>query len=172
MSLLALLVASVALVAAAPALAQQSGEVVVKSPQAILIDADSGGVLFQRNADDLVPPASMSKLMLLILMFNALRAGEITLDTDVVMSEHAWRTGGAPSRGSAMFVPLGKTAKVDELLKGIIVQSGNDAAIAMAEKHRGQRERFRRGHDRGGAAPRSQEIGVHATPPGSTTPSI
>ncbi len=124
-----------------PVLAQ-SGEVSIKSPQAILMDADSGAIMFQRNADDLVSPASMSKLMLLILLFNALRAGEVTLDSDVMISVHAWRTGGAPSRGSAMFVPLGKTAKVDELLKGIVVQSGNDAAIAIAEKLGGSEELF------------------------------
>jgi serine-type D-Ala-D-Ala carboxypeptidase (penicillin-binding protein 5/6) len=124
-----------------PALAQ-SGEVSIKSPQAILMDADSGAILFQRNADELVSPASMSKLMLLIMLFNALRAGELKLDTDVVMSVHAWRTGGAPSRGSAMFVPLGKTATVDEMLKGVVVQSGNDAAIALAEKLRGSEESF------------------------------
>ena len=116
-----------------PVLAQ-SGEVVIKSPQAILMDADSGAIMFQRNADDPVSPASMSKLMLLIMLFNALRTGAVTLETEVLVSEFAWRTGGAPSRGSAMFLPLGKMAKVDDLLKGIIVQSGNDAAIVVAEK--------------------------------------
>ena len=138
----ALLVAFASLVAGPRSLHAQSGEVVVKSPQAILMDADSGGILFQRNADELVPPASMSKLMLLIMIFNALRAGEITLETEVMMSEYAWRTGGAPSRTSAMFVPLGKTAKVDEMLKGIIVQSGNDASIAMAERLGGSEQKF------------------------------
>jgi D-alanyl-D-alanine carboxypeptidase (penicillin-binding protein 5/6) len=126
-----------------PAFAQaQSGEVVLKSTQAILMDADSGAVLFQRNADQLVPPASMSKLMLLIMMFMALRSGEIKLDSDFLMSEYAWRTGGAPSRTVSMFVPLGKTATVDELLKGIIVQSGNDAAISVAENMLGSEPLF------------------------------
>jgi D-alanyl-D-alanine carboxypeptidase (penicillin-binding protein 5/6) len=120
----------------------QGGEVVLKSPQAILMDADSGAVLFQRNADELVPPASMSKLMLLIMMFMALRSGELKADADFLMSEHAWRTGGAPSRTSAMFVPLGKTAKVDELMKGIIVQSANDAAISVAENMMGSEALF------------------------------
>ena len=138
----ALLVAFGPLMAGARPLLAQSGEVVVKSTQVILIDADSGGVLFQRNADELVPPASMSKLMLLIMIYNALRAGEITPETEVMMSEYAWRTGGAPSRTSAMFVPLGKTAKVEEMLKGIIVQSGNDASIAMAERLGGSEWRF------------------------------
>ena len=138
----ALFVVLCPLIAGPRPLRAQSGEVVVKSPQAILMDADSGGILFQRNADELVAPASMSKLMLLIMIFNALRAGEITPDTEVMMSEHAWRTGGAPSRTSAMFVPLGKTAKVSEMLQGIIVQSGNDASIAMAERLGGSEQKF------------------------------
>ena len=138
----ALLIAYGALIASIVPVFAQSADVTLKSPQAILMDADSGGVLFQRNGDDLVSPASMSKLMLLILLFNALRSGEVTLETEVLMSEHAWRTGGAPSRGSAMFVPLGKTAKVDELLRGIVVQSGNDASIAIAEKLAGSEEAF------------------------------
>lgn len=119
-----------------PARAQPGGaaDIPIKSRQAIVVDADSGAVLYQRNADELVPPASMSKLMLLVLLFRALRDGILQLDTPVTMSEHAWRTGGAPSKSSSMFVPLGKTATVDELLKGIVVQSGNDAAIAIAEK--------------------------------------
>jgi len=121
---------------------QQSGDVVLKSPQAILMDADTGAVLFQRNADQPVQPASMSRLMLLVMMFTALRSGELKLDADFLMSEYAWRTGGAPSRTSSMFVPLGKTAKVDELLKGIIVQSGNDAAIAVAENMLGNETLF------------------------------
>ena len=128
----------------APARAQPSGaaDVPIKSRQAIVVDADSGAVLYQRNADELVPPASMSKLMLLIMLFRALREGIVQLDTPVTMSEHAWRTGGAPSRSSAMFVPLGKTATIDELLKGIVVQSGNDAAISIAEKLGGTETAF------------------------------
>jgi D-alanyl-D-alanine carboxypeptidase (penicillin-binding protein 5/6) len=114
--------------AVVPSVAQSTGEVAIKSKQAIVVDADSGAVLFQRNADELVSPASMSKLMLLVILFKALREGLLQLTTEVVMSEHAWRTGGAPSKSSSMFVPLGKTATVDELLKGIVVRSGNDAA--------------------------------------------
>jgi D-alanyl-D-alanine carboxypeptidase (penicillin-binding protein 5/6) len=127
-----------------PVLAQgQSGaEVVLKSPHAILMDADSGSVLYQRSADELAPPASMSKLMLLLMMFLALRSGELKLEDEFLMSEHAWRTGGAPSRTPAMFVPLGKTAKVEELIKGIIVQSANDAAISVAENMKGSEALF------------------------------
>ncbi len=128
--------------AVVPSTAQTTGELVIKSKQAIVMDADSGAVLFQRNADDLVSPASMSKLMLLVMLFRALRAGLVQLGTEVPMSEHAWRTGGAPSKSSSMFVPLGKTATVDELMKGIIVQSGNDAAISVAEKLAGSENAF------------------------------
>lgn len=121
---------------------QQGGEVVLKSPQAIVMDAETGAVLFARNADELAPPASMSKLMVLLLMFMALKSGELQPDTEFLMSENAWRTGGAPSRTPAMFVPLGKTAKVEELVKGIIVQSANDAAISVAENMKGNEALF------------------------------
>jgi serine-type D-Ala-D-Ala carboxypeptidase (penicillin-binding protein 5/6) len=122
--------------------AQQSGEVVLKSPQAILMDADSGAVLYQRSGDTGVPPGGMSKLMVVLMLFTALKSGEVKLDADFLMSEHAWRTGGAPSRTSSMFVPVGKTAKVEELLKGIIVQVANDAAISVAENMGGSETLF------------------------------
>jgi len=121
---------------------ERGGEPVLKSTRAILIDADTGAVLYQRSADELVAPASMSKIMLLLMVFMALRSGELKLDAEFLMSLNAWRTGGAPSRTSSMFVPLGKTATVDELIKGIIVQSGNDAAICIAENMKGSEAVF------------------------------
>ncbi|MFM2421650.1 MAG: hypothetical protein RL291_180 [Pseudomonadota bacterium] len=116
----------------------------IKAPQAIVMDAETGAVLFQHNADVLVPPASMSKLMTLHMMFKALRAGEIKPETEFLMSERAWRTGGAPSGTSAMFVPVGSKAKVEDLVRGIIVQSGNDAAISVAENLAGNEDNFAR----------------------------
>src|SRR5262245_10677453 len=121
---------------------QQSAEVAIKSSQAIVMDADTGAVLYARNADELSPPASMSKLMLLLMMFMALKSGELKPDAEFLMSEYAWRNGGAPSRAPALFVPLGKTAKVEELIKGIIVQSANDAAISVAENMKGSENLF------------------------------
>ncbi len=109
---------------------------------AILMDADTGAILFQHNADELLPPASMSKLMTAAVAFKALKDGKVSLDDEFVMSEHAWRTGGAPSRTSAMFVPLNNKVTVNELLQGMIVQSGNDAAIAIAEGMSGTEEAF------------------------------
>jgi serine-type D-Ala-D-Ala carboxypeptidase (penicillin-binding protein 5/6) len=132
---------------AAPAVAQspQSGganEYVSKAKNAILLDAESGAVMYQLKADELIVPASMSKLMTLAVVFRALKAGQIKLTDQFLMSEYAWRHGGAPSRTSAMMVPLNTKATLDELLQGIIVQSGNDAAIAVAEGMAGTETAF------------------------------
>jgi D-alanyl-D-alanine carboxypeptidase (penicillin-binding protein 5/6) len=113
-----------------------------KAKQVILMDADSGAILFQSNADQLVPPASMSKLMTLVVIFKALKAGQIKGSDQFLMSVNAWRRGGAPSRTSAMMVPVGNRESLDDLLQGIIVQSGNDAAIAVAEGMAGNEAAF------------------------------
>ena len=113
--------------------APQSGEFVTKARNAVLMDYESGAVLYQKSADDLVPPASMSKLMTLATLFKAMKDGKVKPDDQFLMSENAWRKGGAPSGTSAMFVPINTKARVDELIQGIIVQSGNDACIAVAE---------------------------------------
>ena len=126
----------------AQSVSPQSGEVLVRAAQAILMDADTGAVLYQRNADELMSPASMSKLMLVAVAFKALKAGEIKLQDQFFMSEYAWRKGGAPSGSSAMFVPVGTRATVEDLLRGITVQSGNDAAIAIAENMGGNEGQF------------------------------
>ena len=122
--------------------AAAQGEFTVKAAQAILMDADTGATMYQRNADELMYPASMSKLMTLAVAFKALKAGEIKLSDEFLMSENAWRKGGAPSGTSAMFVPLGTRATVEELIKGITVQSGNDAAISIAENMAGAEDVF------------------------------
>ncbi len=113
-----------------------------KAKQAILMDADSGAVLFQQDADKLVPPASMSKLMTLAVVFRALKAGTLKPTDPITMSVNAWRTGGAPSGTSAMFVPVNETATVEEMLQGIAIQSGNDACIAIAESMAGSEASF------------------------------
>ena len=116
--------------------------VTIKAPQAVLMDAESGAIVFQRGGDDLMYPSSMSKLMLLAVAFKALKAGEIKLGDEFFMSEYAWRKGGAPSGTLAMMVPVGKKAKVEELLKGITVQLGNDAALSVAENMAGNEGLF------------------------------
>lgn len=113
-----------------------------QAKQAILIEAETGAILYQHNADEIVPPASMSKLMTLAVMFKALKRGTLKLEDTFTVSEHAWRTGGAPSGTSAMFAGLGKQISVEDLLKGIAVQSGNDACIVVAEGMSGTEAAF------------------------------
>lgn len=122
--------------------ARAAANFATKAKQAILIDAKSGAVLYQKNADDLVPPASMSKLMTLAVVFRALKSGQIRMDDKFFMSENAWRKGGAPSGTSAMFVPVNSEVTLEELLQGIIIQSGNDACIAIAEGMAGSEAAF------------------------------
>jgi D-alanyl-D-alanine carboxypeptidase (penicillin-binding protein 5/6) len=104
-----------------------------KAPFAILMDYETGSVIYQKNADERMTPASMAKLMTLAVVFDQLRTGKIHLDDQFVISEHAWRDGGAKSGGSTMFAVLNSKVPVQDLLYGLIVQSGNDAAIALAE---------------------------------------
>jgi D-alanyl-D-alanine carboxypeptidase (penicillin-binding protein 5/6) len=124
------------------AAAQSDDTFVTSARAAILVDANTGAVLFAKNADDALPPASMSKLMTLLLAFKAVKDGRVSLETEMEMSVHAWRTGGAPSRTAAMFVPVNTKEKLDLLIQGVAVQSGNDAAIAIAEALAGSEEAF------------------------------
>jgi D-alanyl-D-alanine carboxypeptidase (penicillin-binding protein 5/6) len=103
------------------------------APYAILVDADTGTVLFEKNADKLNPPASMSKLMTAEVVMQAIQEGRIKLTDEFTVSEHAWRKGGAPSGGSAMFAAINSRVKVEDLLRGVMIASGNDACIALAE---------------------------------------
>lgn len=103
------------------------------APTAILIEAKSGSILFEKNADELRAPSSMMKLMTAEVVFNALKKGEIKLTDEFRISENAWRKGGAPSGGSTMFAALNSRVSVDDLLHGALIQSGNDACMALAE---------------------------------------
>jgi D-alanyl-D-alanine carboxypeptidase (penicillin-binding protein 5/6) len=104
-----------------------------RAGQALLMDAETDTVLFQHEADTPMPPASMAKLMTIAVIFRALDSGRLSLDDEFVVSEDAWRRGGAMAGGSTMFAELGSTIKLSDLLRGIIVQSGNDACIIVAE---------------------------------------
>ncbi|MGH6737010.1 MAG: D-alanyl-D-alanine carboxypeptidase family protein [Methyloceanibacter sp.] len=113
-----------------------------KAPRAILMDSGADLVLYEKDADTQFIPASMSKLMTLALVFRELKAGRIKLEDGFNVSEYAWRTGGAPSKTSAMFAPLNTAVPVDELIQGVTVQSGNDACIILAEGIAGSEEAF------------------------------
>ncbi len=115
-----------------------------KAPFAILVDYESGTVLFQKNADEPMEPASMAKLMTIAVVFEQLRSGRLSMDDEFFISETAWREGGAASGGSTMFAELGSKVSVENLLLSVIIQSGNDAGIALAEGIAGSEETFAR----------------------------
>src|SRR5476651_2482195 len=112
------------------------------APTAILIEASSGSVLFEKNADELRAPSSMMKLMTAEVVFHAIKQGEVKLTDEYRVSENAWRKGGAPAGGSTMFAAIHSKVSVDDLLHGAIIQSGNDACIALAEGIAGNERTF------------------------------
>src|SRR5712672_450372 len=112
------------------------------APTAILIEASSGSVLFEKNPDELRPPSSMMTLVTAEVVFHAIKQGDIKLTDEYRISENAWRRGGAPAGGSTMFAALNSKVSVDDLLHGAIIQSGNDACIALAEGMAGNERIF------------------------------
>ena len=112
------------------------------APTAILIEATSGSVLFEKNADELRAPSSMMKLMTAEVVFHAIKQGDIKLTDEFRVSENAWRKGGAPSGGSTMFAAINSKIPVDDLLHGAIIQSGNDACMVLAEGIAGNERTF------------------------------
>lgn len=104
-----------------------------RAEQALLLDVNTGTVLFSKNADMPVPPASLAKLMTMEVVFNALKAGRLSMDDEFLVSENAWRTGGAVSGGSTMFAELNSSIRLEDLIQGVIVQSANDGCIIIAE---------------------------------------
>ena len=107
-----------------------------------LEDYDTGAVLFDKAGLEPMPPASTSKLMVAEIVFRELKEGRLKLDDKEHVSEYAWRTGGAHAHGSAMFVAVKSDVRVEDLLRGLLVQSGNDAAIVLAEGIGGSEESF------------------------------
>ncbi|MFQ5985005.1 MAG: D-alanyl-D-alanine carboxypeptidase family protein [Alphaproteobacteria bacterium] len=123
--------------AAASALARPAAAIETTARQAILVDATTWTVLLERNADELMAPASMSKVMTVYMVFERLAEGSLSLDDRFLVSKKAWQKGG-----SKMFVEAGNQVSVEDLLRGIIVQSGNDASIVIAEGLAGTEEAF------------------------------
>ncbi len=112
----------------AQAFAQSAPPLDVAAKQAILIDSATNTVLFAKDADIQMPTSSMSKMMTMYVVFDALKSGTLHLDDKVDVSERAWK-----QEGSRMFLNVGEKASVEDLIRGVIVQSGNDAAVALAE---------------------------------------
>ncbi len=109
---------------------------------AILMDYDTGEYLFEKGITEAVPPASMSKLMTVYILMSKIKDGSIKLDDTFSVSENAWRKGGAATGGSTMFLSIGDNVSVENLIKGIVIQSGNDACIVVAENISGSEEDF------------------------------
>ncbi|MCM2397738.1 D-alanyl-D-alanine carboxypeptidase [Rhizobium sp. S95] len=113
-----------------------------KAAQVLLAEASTGTVLLSKGEATPFPPASLAKMMTLEVVFDALKRGEISLDTVYRVSEYAWRTGGAPSRTSTMFAALKSDIRVEDLVKGIAIQMANDGCIILAEGMTGSEAKF------------------------------
>ncbi|MBV9554511.1 MAG: D-alanyl-D-alanine carboxypeptidase [Alphaproteobacteria bacterium] len=104
---------------------------------ALIVEADTNTVLFEKAADERMPPASMSKIMTAYVAFGMLKSGRVSLGDELAVSERAWKLGG-----SKMFVPIGGRIKIDDLLKGVLIQSGNDACVVLAEGLAGSEQAY------------------------------
>ena len=113
-----------------------------KAKQALLMEDMTGTVLYAKSPETPIEPAALAKLMTMEVVFHELKAGKIDLATQYTVSEHAWRTGGAPSGGSTMFAKLKSSISVGDLIQGVIVQSANDGCIILAEGIAGSEEKF------------------------------
>jgi D-alanyl-D-alanine carboxypeptidase (penicillin-binding protein 5/6) len=108
-----------------------------KSSSLILMDYATGNIILEKNPDEPLEPASLTKIMTAYLTFKEIKAGRLSMDDEVLVSEKAWKTGG-----SRMFIEVGKMVKIDDLLHGLVIQSGNDAAVALAEHIAGTEDAF------------------------------
>ncbi|WP_026940664.1 D-alanyl-D-alanine carboxypeptidase family protein [Hellea balneolensis] len=135
------LLATLVFTLAGSANAQESG-FTTKAPHVVIMDFETGEVLYEKDAREPMAPASMTKIMTANMIFEALKNETITMDTEFRVSEEAWRRGGAASGSSTMYLDVKSSARVEDLIKGIIIQSGNDACIVMAEGLAGSETAF------------------------------
>lgn len=144
------------LVGVAPAFQDAAAQTLdTRAREALLVDFETGTVLLDKDAEKRMPPSSMSKLMTALMVFERLKEGSLSLDEKFRVSENAWRKGGAASGGSTMFLEPHTEVRVEDLLRGIIIQSGNDACIVVAENLMGSEEDFARAMTK-----RAHEIGL------------
>jgi D-alanyl-D-alanine carboxypeptidase (penicillin-binding protein 5/6) len=114
----------------------------ITASHAILMDYENGSILYEKAADTPYPPASLTKLMTMELVFQALQERRLSLEQAILITPYAWRRGGASSGGSTMFASVNSRIKVEDLIQGVVVVSGNDAAIAFAEELDGNESFF------------------------------
>ena len=140
-----ILIAAGLLAALLPAIAgaqKAPNTIETKAAHAYMIEASTGTVLLAKSEDQPISPASLAKLMTMGVVFEALKSGAISLDSEYPVSEHAWRTGGAPSRTATMFAALKSRIRVEDLVRGVTVDMANDACIILAEGIDGSEEKF------------------------------
>ncbi len=123
-------------------LSGQALAIETKATNAYLVDYDTGVVLLNKKGEEPMTPASMSKLMTTYILFDKIKSGEVQLDDVFVVSKNAWKKGGAASGSSTMFLNPNQKVKVQDLIRGILIQSGNDACITVAENISGSEEQF------------------------------
>ncbi len=128
---------SVLMLLSSVVMAQELQQPETEAKQAIIIDYDTNTVLYEKNADEKMPTSSMSKVLTTIVVYDAIRDGKLKMDQDLPVSERAWKMGG-----SRMFLDINTTAKVEDLIKGVVIQSGNDACVVLAEGVAGTEENF------------------------------
>lgn len=126
--------------AASQAFGQENFQTTVRN--AILVDVGTESVLFEKAADELQAPASLAKLMTMAVVFEEMRQGRLLPDQEIVISQDAWRRGGAPSRSSSMYAAVNSRVSVQNLIRGGVIVSGNDATIALAEAVSGTEQNF------------------------------
>ncbi len=131
-----------------------------------MIDAETGTILYSKDADKLIPPASLAKLMTMEVVFHALKVGRLSMDDKFAVSKNAWTKGGAKSGGSTMFAKLNSQIRVEDLIQGVIVQSANDACITIAEGMAGTEENFAAADDRARPRHRAGRSRFSRTPTG------
>jgi D-alanyl-D-alanine carboxypeptidase (penicillin-binding protein 5/6) len=139
------LVASLAMLfsSAGAGLAQPQSQLFeTRAKQAVMMDAETGTILYAKDADRLIPPASLAKLMTMEVVFHALKVGRLSMDDKFAVSENAWKRGGAKAGGSTMFAKVKSQIRVEDLIKAVIIQSANDACITLAEGLAGTEENF------------------------------
>jgi D-alanyl-D-alanine carboxypeptidase (penicillin-binding protein 5/6) len=140
------------------ATAGRAGAIETMAREAFLMDMATESVLIEKNADAPMAPASMSKMMTVYMVFERLQDGRLSLDDTFSVSETAWRKGGAKSGSSTMFLKPGSRVRVEDLLRGIVVQSGNDASIVIAEGLSGSEKQFALEMNQ-----RGRELGLEST---------
>ncbi|WP_417476124.1 D-alanyl-D-alanine carboxypeptidase family protein [Maricaulis sp.] len=134
--------AFIAALVLAPVLAHAQDHYETEATHAVIMDFETGQVLFAKDAETPMAPSSMSKMMTVLMVLEAIDAGTLSMDDELPVSEYAWRTGGAASGSSTMFLELHSRARVDDLLRGVIIQSGGDACIVLAEALSGSEAAF------------------------------